>query len=89
MAFRGEQIAVSTTAVELTQFAETDTISGRSLAILGATVDVYLGNTSAVTTSTGAKLAASAPLAMDLDRKDRVFAIAASSGIAHVVETGV
>jgi hypothetical protein len=89
MAFRGEQIAVGTSAVELTQFAESDTVSGRSLAITKATVDIFLGATSAVTSSTGALLPTGTPIAMDLDRKDRVWAIAASSGTAHVVETGV
>jgi hypothetical protein len=89
MAFRGEQVTVGTAAVELTALAEADTTGGRSLAITTVTVDVFLGATSAVTTSTGAKIPSGSGIGFDLSSGDHVWAIAAGAGTAHVVEVGV
>lgn len=91
MAFRGEQITVGTTPVELTQFAELDTTAGRSIGILLVeTAAIFLGKDNTVTPSTGAKVVAGAGPAMDLARGDRVWAVTASgSATVHVIETGV
>jgi hypothetical protein len=90
MTFKPTRITlVANTAVELTARAETDTREGRNLAVLGCDVDVYLGDTNAVTTSTGAKLAAGVPLSVDLASGERVWAVAGGAGTLHMIETGV
>ena len=88
MALTASQVAVSTTAVQLSS-AETDDRAGSSVAVLTCTVDIYLGATSSVTTGTGAKLPAGSAVSVDLAPGEQLWAIAASSGTAHVLRTGV
>lgn len=91
MAFRGEQITVTTTPVELTQLAELDTTSGRSIGITKITgAAIFLASDNTVTSSTGAQVDIGPGPAMDLARGDHVWAVTASgTAVVHVIETGV
>lgn len=91
MAFRGEQISVTTTPVELTQFAEVDTTTGRSLGITKVvTAAIFLGADNTVTSATGAQVDIGPGPAMDLARGDHVWAVTASgTAVVHVIETGI
>jgi hypothetical protein len=88
MAVNASQLAVSTTPAAVHDPAGDG--DGQSVAILTCDVDLYLGPTNAVSSSTGAKLPAGTPLGVDLAPGERLFAVTASgSGTAHVLRTGV
>lgn len=89
MAVQPDQVAVGTTATELTT-APTDTVAGQSLAIRNkGTASVYLGG-AGVTTGNGFELAAGESLSVDLAEGERLYAIAASGTVpVHVLRTGV
>lgn len=91
MSGSASQIGVSTTPIELSAASETDMAGGQSVGILDCDVDLYLGFSSSITSSsTTAKLPAHTPLGLDLDPGSHLWAVTASgSGTAHVLRTGV
>ena len=90
MTFQAAQVAVSTTPTLLSAASESDDRSGQSLAVLTCDIDIYLGGSNSVTSSTGAKLPAGSPIGIDLQSGEAVYAVTASgSGTAHVLRTGV
>lgn len=88
MAVSAQQVTVGTSATQLS-VADTDAISGESLAIYnGSGSTVYLGG-SGVTTGAGFPLATGTTLTVDLTPGSSLYAIAASSVTISVLAVGV
>jgi len=86
MALSTAQVAVSTTAVELTARAATDP---RSSILVTPTVDLFVGP-AGVTAATGYKVPAAGSVGLDLGPGERLYGITASgTGTAHVLRSGV
>jgi hypothetical protein len=90
MAVGSAQVAVSTTAVQLTA-AESDSRVGESVAVTNthASATVYLGG-AGVTSSTGFPLVAGGSLSVDLDGTETLYGITASGSVTvGVLRTSV
>jgi hypothetical protein len=86
MAITTGQVAVSTTAVELTARPATDE---RSSIVVTPTVDLFVGP-SGVTAATGYRVPVGTSLALDLESSERLYGITASgTGTAYVLRSGV
>lgn len=89
MALQTAQVAVGTTAVELTGVT-TDRRADSSIAVQApAAATMYIG-AAGVTASTGWPIAAGQTLAVDLQSGERLYGVLASgTGTAYVLRTGV
>jgi hypothetical protein len=90
MAVQAAQVAVSTTAVDLTASAPGDRVAGSSIVVTAPdAADLYVGP-SGVTATTGFRVKAGTTLSGGLDSNERLFAVLASgTGTAYVLRTGV
>lgn len=91
MAFAGAQVAVSTTPALLSASTDTDNVSGQSVGIITCDVDIYLGGTNSITSSSNsAKLPAGTPYSTTLQPGESLYAVTASgTGTAHVTRQGI
>jgi hypothetical protein len=86
MALQSAQVAVGTTAVELTQ---RDPADPRNSIVVTPTVDLFVGP-AGVTAANGYRVSAGTSLAMDLESSERLYGITASgTGTAYVLRSGV
>lgn len=87
MSIRSQQFTVSTTAVELrpTGAPSSPGYKGATIYLTVGARDIFVGPSSAVTSTTGHKLLQNTEHVIRLSVSDRLYAIAASSGTDTVL----
>lgn len=91
MAVKGQQVALSAGVPAPLNALDTDDTPGQSFAITKPlAADIYVGDSSVTTSgaTAGALVPAGSTLAVDLQARELVYAVCASSTTVHVLHTG-